>query len=196
MKNGQDDVSLQDVQRIWSEVAVEPGGKDPNTQALLAGVNFRVDISKAIKAAYLSTKLYLKGKLALASGQVGPLEIGSLGKMLFDVVVASLDAVRESFTYKSTYAACVVLAGFPAGLTPSELESELKAFVEGADAAKLPFYMGFTEKYLTGVRKEIESPHAFEEIQNELIDRKWVTESNGRLIFKERHFTWGATLSS
>ena len=196
MNNRHEDVSLQDVQSIWNEVAVEQVVKDPNTQALLAGVNFRVDMSKALKAAYLSTKLYLKGKLALATGQVGPLEIGSLGKMLFDVIVMSLDALRETFTYKSTYTACVVLAGHPAGLTASELERELKAFVEGVDAAKLPFYMGFTEEFLTNLRKDIESPGAFQEILKELRDRKWVTESNGRLFFKERHFTWGAPLST
>lgn len=192
MKNGQEDVSQQDLQSVWNEVAVAQAVKDPNTQALAAGVNFRVDISKALKAVYLSTKLYLKGKLALANGQVGPLEIGSLGKMLFDVIVTSLDAVRETFTYKSTYTACVVLAGHPAGLTPSELERELKAFAEGADAEKLPFYMGFTEEFLSSVRKEIESPRAFEEILKELRDGKWVQESNGRLFFKERHLTLGA----
>lgn len=196
MGTGQDDVSLQDLQSAWHEVATSEVVKDPNTQWLLGGVNLRVNALKALKAVYLSTKLYLKGKLALATGDLGPQEIASLGKNLFDLVVMTLDALRERLR-KSTYAACVVLAGNPAGLTPLELEHELKAFVEGADAAKLPFYMGFTESFLRDTHKEIESPHAFEVILDDLRKGKWVTESDdGRLFFKERHFVWGASTYS
>jgi hypothetical protein len=117
--------------------------------------------------------------------------VASLAKMLFDLAAATLDALRERLR-KSTYAACVVLSGHPDGLTPSELESELKAFVASADAAKLPFYMGFTENFLSNVRKEIDSPRAFETILEDLHKGKWVTESDDRLFFKERHFVWGA----
>lgn len=192
MSTGQDDVSLQDLQSAWKEVAIEEVVKDPNTQALLGGVNLRVDARKALKAVYLTTKLYLKGKLALATGDLGPQEIASLEKMLFDLVVTTLDALRERLR-RSTYAACVVLAGNPTGMTPDELERELKVFVEGAAAAKLPFYMGFTEEFLRSVHNEIESPRAFQTILEDLRKGKWVTESDGRLFFKERHFVWGAS---
>lgn len=195
MGNGQDDVSLKALQGAWEEVAIKEAVKDPNTQALLGGMNVRVNAFKALRAVYLAAKLYLKGKLALATGSHGPEEVASLGKLLFDLAMTTLDALREQLR-KSTYAACVVLSGHPDGLTPSELESELKAFVALADAAKLPFYMGFTESFLSNARKEIESPRAFDVILEDLRKGKWVTESDGRLFFKERHFVWGVPGSS
>lgn len=192
MGTEQDDVSLQDLQSAWREVAISDSFKDPNTQWLLGGVNLRVNVLKSLKAVYLTTKLYLKGKLAFATGNLEPQEIASLGKTLFDIVVTTLDALRESLR-KSTYAACIVLAGNPAGLTPVDLERELKVFIEGADAAKLPFYMGFTESFLRDAHKEIESPRAFQVILDDLRNGKWVTESDGLLFFKERHFVWGVS---
>jgi hypothetical protein len=183
------------LQSAWHEVAIKEVDKDPNTQALIAGMNLRVDALKALKAVYLTTKLYLKGKLAIATGDLRPQEIASLGKMLFDVVVTTLDALRERLR-KSTYVACVVLAANPDGLTPVELERELKVFIEDADAAKLPFYMGFTEKFLHTARDEIEFPGGFDVVLDDLRKGKWVTESDGRLFFKERHFVWGVSTFS
>lgn len=193
MGTAKNSVSLQDLQSAWHESATSESVKDPNTQWLLGGVNLRVNALKALKAVYLSTKLYLEGTLVLATGAIGPVEIASLGKNLFDVVVTTLDALRERLR-KSTYVACVVLAGAPAGLTPAELEHELKAFLVGAEATRLPFYMGFTESFLRDARNEIGAPGAFAVILEDLRQGKWVTVADdGRLSFKERHFVWGAS---
>jgi hypothetical protein len=191
MTTGQDDVTLKDLQDVWREAATAEVVADPNTQWLLGGVNLRVDLLKALKAAYLTTTLCLKGKLAIATGNLGPTEMLALGKLLFDACVTTLDALRERLR-NSTYVACVVLAGNQDGLTEVELEREIKAFVDGADAAKLPFYMGFTESYLDEARKEIRSPNAFKVVLDDLRKGKWVTESDGRLFFKERHFVWSS----
>jgi hypothetical protein len=195
MANGQNGAVLKNLQGAWKEVVIKEEVKDPNTQALIGGVNLRVNARKALEAVYLTAQLYLKGKLALTTANLGPEEIADMGKMFFELVATTLDALLETLR-DSTYVTCVVLAGHPAGLTPVELEQEVKAFVEGADAAKLPFYMGFTDKFLSNVRNQIGSPRAFGTILEDLRKEKWVTESDGRLFFEERHFVWGApTLS-
>lgn len=188
-------VSLASLQSTWQGTANTAGVKDPNTQQLLAGMNFRVDARMALKAIYLTTKLYLTGKLALVTGDLGPEEMATLGKDLFDVVVTTLNALRERLR-RSTYAACVVLAASPDGMTPAELETGLTSFLEGLAPAKLPFYMGFSENFVTEAHKEINSPRAFDELLTDLRKGKWVTESEGRLFFKARHFVWTAPTSS
>jgi hypothetical protein len=195
MTSSADEESLLGLQHVWHSCANAVGAKDPNTQWLIGGVNVRVNALQALKAVYLSAKLYLQGSLALTTGSVGPIEIAKLGKNLFDLVVTTLNALRERLP-KSTYAACVVLAGSQGGLTTAELERELKAFVESANSSKLPFYMGFTSDFLSDLRKELESPDAIGVIVDDLRRDQWIlVEEDGRMTFRERHFVWGVSSS-
>lgn len=185
--------TLEEAQDAWSQ-ALSSQSSDQQVKALFGGGNFRINVAQALKAAYLSAKLYVEGKLALATGSVGPMEIAKLGKGAWNVVVATLDALRESM-HPANYALCLVLSGHePEGLTEAELKAAVLEFVNGKGVEELPWYMGISGSFLAEARKLLQAGGGFEQTLEQAREDKFVSEESGRLRFKERHFEWGFRL--
>jgi hypothetical protein len=182
----QESVALQ----AWRESFETERSPGPE-QALFGRVNLRINMAQALKAVYHTTKLYLKAKVALLTGGATPWEFAELAHDAVEVVIATLNAVRETMS-DLPYAACVVLsAAEDRGLTPSEFELALNAFVTDLEWEKLPWYMGFSEKNVDNARKALSNPGAFAALLTKLEDDDWLSHQGDKLVFKARHYVWG-----
>lgn len=184
--------SIGEAQGLWS-AAVSSHGADQQVQALFGGGNFRINVAKALRAAYLSAKLYVKGQLVLGTGAIGPMEIGDLAKGAWDVVIAALDALRERM-HPAEYSICLVLSGHgTTGMAESDLKSAVLEFVN-FDSGKLPWYMGINDSFLRDARNAIQTTDGFDQWLKQVQGDGLVVAESGMLKFKERHFEWGFSL--
>jgi hypothetical protein len=187
-------MEVQDIRTTWND-AVQPLPRDAATQAFIGGANYRISVFGVLKATWQAVKLYVHGKIALATGAVTPVELLELVNGVREVVVSTLDAVRESLN-ELTYTACLVLAGAgDQGLTEVELKDELIRFLAGADAKSFPWYLGLTESFLTEARNGLAAPTGFGAALEDIRAKRFAIEQGGRLVFKDCHFTWGLSLS-
>jgi hypothetical protein len=166
---------------------------DQTTQALIGGVNLRVDVLKAFRAVYISAKVVLSTKKIVLTGVTHPAELLGLAKDVFDAVVTTLDALRERMT-ALTYTACAILAQHPQGLSPEDLEKAIRDFLGGVSAADMPWYLGLTKDHAANALEELSRSKAFDDLMARLVDDDWIDRVDGRLRFRPRHYTWGAKL--
>jgi hypothetical protein len=69
--------------------------QDAQTQALIGGINFRVNVAKAFLAAWITAKVYFKAKVAL-TGAIHPGDVLEIGLDVYNIIVTTLDALREN----------------------------------------------------------------------------------------------------
>lgn len=184
---------LQQVEQLWSGAVKEMPG-DPNTKALGLRGNFRVNILQAFKAAFYTVKVYVEGKVALATGSiVTPWELAKLVKGGLDAVVATFRTFYESMS-EAEYITCIVLSNADAGLTEAELQSQVQAFVDGVQHKEMPFYLGLTDGLVSNAKLAVARNGAMDGIVKELVKRDFVERKGTRIHFKSKHFEWGFKL--
>jgi len=180
--------------RSWQE-AVTRDAKADATQALIGGLNFRIDVMKAFKAVYLSAKIGIEAKLALVTGAISPAEAMNMASDAFDIIVTTLDALREKMS-PLTYTACVLLSYFDTGVDPKIFESALKTFLADSDKVDMPWYLGLTQERLQAAREELAFPNGFAKLLTALDDHDWLEpKDRPKLRFKPRHYSWGVSVS-
>jgi hypothetical protein len=116
--------------------------RDAQTQALIGGLNFRVNVAKAFRAAWTTAKICFTAKKIALTGSVGPADIIGIATDIYTAVVSTLDALRERM-HPLEYTACIVLSGSH-DLTPTEFEQQLTEFLVAGSHADLPWYIGLT----------------------------------------------------
>ena len=168
-------MDIEEVQIAWSGAVARVGG-DVATQALIGGANYRVSVLGAFKAAFYTITFYLRGQAALAAPMVAPLELGELAANGWEMVTATLDAVRERMG-ELAYATCHVLSGAgEQGMTEAQLREAVGKFLGECDPAKLPWYLGFSPALLAQARASyaVESgfPDALAEMRKKEFTRR------------------------
>lgn len=179
------------VQSLWSEAISRVAG-DPNTKQIGARGNFRINVVQALKATYYTAKLYVEGKVAIATADFTPWTLAKLLKGGYDAVAATLRTFYESLS-EAEYVACIVLSRADSGLTPEELREETLAFVGSKNFDSLPFYLGLSDAFVAEARKVLETANAVDSVVVELDERGLVDRRDGRIYFKAKHFEWGFT---
>lgn len=177
------------VQSLWSG-AVSRAAGDPSTKALGARGNFRVNVVQALKATYHTVKLYVEGKVAIATADFTPWTLAKLLKGGYDAMSATLRTFYESLS-EAEYVTCIVLSQADAGLTPEELRDQTLAFARSTQFDNLPFYLGLSNEFVAEARKVLETTNAVDSVVAELEDRNLIDRRDGRIYFKAKHFEWG-----
>ncbi len=183
LKNLTDEVIV-----AWGDV-VEPR-RDPQPKALIAGVNFRVNVMKAFKAVYLSVKFYIETKKMLVTGIMNPVEVLKIPWDVYDIIIATLDALREKMAVLD-YTACVVLSNSPNGFEEKDFKEAIEKFVQIENVDDLPLYLGFSSKRILESRKAMTSSTWFDDLLKRLDHDDWLERNGSRIKFEPRHYTWG-----
>jgi len=182
------------LKQILNNAVTKTEDTPDQTLALGGGMNFRINVAKALKAAFLSTKTYIKAKVMIVTGTVNPAEALGMAKDVWDIVVTTLDALRERMG-ELEYVACVVLSGFEDGVSREDFEKELKDVLASELPPETPWYLGLTTTRLETARNSFKAVKNFDEVLQLLRDEDWLDEAGGKYKFKPRHYTWGFSLS-
>jgi hypothetical protein len=182
----------QQLTDAWAESVVQD--QDAEIQALIAGLNFRVDIVKAFKAAWITAKIYFTGQRIMMVGTTNPIEVIGIATDVDNLVVTTLDALRERML-PLEYTACVVLSSSPDGMTEQEFKQRLTEFLVLDEGAELPWYLGLTRGHLQDSLAALQAKDGFINLMNLLRKNDWLLEESGKVKFKPRHYRWGLSLS-
>ena len=184
------DAERQELQAVWRAIA-DP--RDPAAQALLGGVNLRLNVLKALKTAYLSAKLFFRAKTFAYPGDLGTL-LG-IGKDVFDLVIAALDTVRQKVG-KAQYTMAVVLAEQAQPASLDTLQAALEAFLAEDQGKELPWYVGIGRAEIQATRDALNQANAVPALLASLKEGGLAEQVDGLWRFKPRHFTWTGELTA
>jgi hypothetical protein len=165
---------------------------DPNIKDLLGGVNIRINIKAAFKAVYESALLYLELHAAAAGAMTDPGFVLKIGKDVYGIVRATLDALVEKMTALE-YTACVVLSQYDekSGVTREPFEKAVRDLLTLGSGDEIPWYFGLTRRRLRDARDELEAMGDFSMLMQALRKDDWLTDLNaGAFTFKPRHYVW------
>jgi hypothetical protein len=164
---------------------------DQQTKALFGGVNIRINVRAAFKAVYESAILYFELHAAPVAAAADPGFVLKVGKDVYDIVRATLDALVEKMTALE-YTACVVLSRYEdgAGVTPEAFEKDLRALLALGTGDEIPWYCGLTRHRLREAKGQLGD---FSQLMDQLRKNDWLTNrSDGTFAFKPRHYVWSA----
>jgi len=162
--------------------------EDAQVLALAGGMNFRIDLAKALVAVWLTAELYLKTVEAATTWTAAPVKLMGIPSKLFAAVVATLDAVREKMN-PLVYVACAVLSQAPQGLTKVQLKQKLDDFFADPKSQTLPWYLGVDRTQFHEARGNYEGGEKLDDLIAALHEDKWIENADERMTFKTRHFT-------
>lgn len=187
------DTTAGDVEKLWvSAVAMAPA--DPSTKALALRGNFRVNVLQAFKAAYYSAKLYIDGKVALATGAVTPIELAKLAKGGIDAAIATFRTFYETMS-EAEYVTAFVLSQAADGVSEQELHAGVLAFIDSVPVDGVPFYLCLGKSVLANARAALTGPGAMTDVAKNLVERGLAQWQGDKLQFKSKHLEWGFKLA-
>jgi hypothetical protein len=177
------------IQPAWKAV----GEKiiDQQAKALFGGVNIRINIRAAFKAVYETAILYFELHAAPAAAATDPGFGLKIGKDVYDIARATLDALVEKMS-AIEYTACVVLSRYDeeVGVTEGSFEKDLRALLALGTGEEIPWYFGLTRRRLRDASDQLGD---FSELMAALRKNDWVIDlPNGAFAFKPRHYVWSA----
>lgn len=186
---------LHRVSQIWAQAYEEEGGpKDKTVQILILGRNIRVNVAKALEAAFSTIKMIPEAVKAHA-GQLGAIDWIGLGVEAMNVISSTYAALVESMPALE-YVACVVLSGHPQGLEQVQLQAEIENFFKMTGSADLPWYLHLSKARIAEAFNATKSPRWMEHLMDDLHEHDWLNEDGNLLKFKNRNFTWGFKLGA
>ena len=175
--------------------AIESRPKDVTTKALFAGMNFRLNVGKALKAAYYGAKLWYKAHAAPATGGLTIGDGLQLANDAVSLVKSALDAIRERVP-PDAYVALIVLGSEPAGMKKQAFRETLTAFVN--DASKIeeqPWYVGLSSSRVKAAKTTLEKPDGFDDLVAYLQKEGWAKIEGDTIKIKPKNFELGLSIS-
>jgi hypothetical protein len=190
-------LSREDAQALADafSAAVESRPADVTTKALFAGMNFRLNVGKALKAAYYGAKLWFKAHAAPATGGASIGDGLQIANDAFSLVKAALDAIRERVP-PDAYVALIVLGSEPAGMKKQAFRETLTAFVN--DASKIdeqPWYVGLSSSRIKAAQTTLAKPDGFDDLVAYLQKEGWIEIKGETITVKPRNFELGLSFS-
>jgi hypothetical protein len=177
---------IEDAGAAWRSAVHPPS--EATTQKLGLGGNLCVSAVGLLKAVFKVTMVVLtvKGGVAL-----DPLKILKLPADVFSAGMAVLDALFQTMPSTSFFTAVVL-----SRLEPATSQDDVVAAVldEASKVAtgeqELPFYLFISKRMAEQVIKEGKADKLASALKW-LAENGYVTESGGKLTFRDRSFDWG-----
>jgi hypothetical protein len=156
---------------------------DEQPQALIARRRFRIHIGHLLSAVWKTCVAVAKADAALSLDPLALTEAGGAG---FGAVVAALNTFQEPMS-KAAFMVCTVLSDKPAGLTPKEIEDELRFRCTEVPPELFPRYFGIDAKFLQLALRGVAPPNCMNDVlarmEKDGLLRK---EKDDRLVFIDR----------
>jgi hypothetical protein len=176
---------VQMLQDLWKQsITTLP---QPQAQGTFRGFNLRFNLGKALAAVGATAATCTA---AAGAAAMNPVALVGLPVSLFAAVSAAIATVYEEM-HPLHYVACVVLAGYPNGLTKAELKDNLDSFFTTADPAKYPWYLGLSKELLSNAEQAYQKGQALDDLVKGLKQKKYAQDSNGRLTYAVPDFELG-----
>jgi hypothetical protein len=185
------DTDRNRLKSLWEEAAepVNPSPEEATAQALAFGVNFRIDLGKALLAAWETSKFVVK---ATATAHVpfawfGWLEVGAEFVGAVSTIFASLVQRMRPIDYVT----CVVLSNHSQGLTETELRKAVEDFLNDRKVADFSWYLGMNEGLIRRAKEVLAAKDWLAEVLEQLRKTDFLDERQGKLKFKSHHYNIG-----
>ncbi|SIO12983.1 hypothetical protein SAMN05444166_2610 [Singulisphaera sp. GP187] len=175
-----------ELQTAWHNAVERVGEGTDYDKALGFGINFRINVSKAFKAAWTTAKIYFTAEKIKLTGDLSPATLMGLASDAFTLVVATLDALREHMG-GAEYVACVVLSRSEEGIPVGEFKKNLQDFIRLGGEQVLPWYIFISKPMIDELEQTLETDEKFEDLLEVLRNKDWIDEKGDTLRFKSRH---------
>jgi len=162
---------------------------DKQTQALIGGVNIRLNLAKALKAALETARACISGSKFVASHGTDVLS----GLETIDTAIGAASSVIAAVAEKMSelaYVGCMVLCEHEKGVTEKEFEVALSAFVSSAKDKAFSWYTGLSKKRIDAAAEQLRDD-GVPALLKQLKKDDFVVEKDEKFHFRPRHFTWG-----
>lgn len=163
---------------------------DQAVKALAFGLNLRINVLEALKAAYYTTKVCVTTAGCVLVGHASPFEVIEIAGDAWHGVIATCCALAEKMG-PLEYPACVYLSSQTEPITDAQFRAGLTEFLTPDSAQELPWYMGMSRRRVAAAFKELSGPDGFRDLMDKLRKREWLIEADGKLTFNPRNFTLG-----
>ncbi|QEL15537.1 hypothetical protein [Limnoglobus roseus] len=186
------DADLRAIKTSWNNVF--PKGPDPNVQMFGRGGNFRFGVGPALKAMYNAAKGVFNVNKAVLAGQIMPWEVLEIAENTYSAVTNAFKAVYESMD-PLHFVACVVLSGSKAGLTETELQTELKTFLANPEKkGQRAWFLGLSKARMVAAKTKLDTTVPFTALIEQLHKAKWVKPAGKRWKVVEKNIDWNVSL--
>jgi hypothetical protein len=166
---------------------------DPQVQALIGGMNVRLNFTEALRAVAAAAHACIAGAKAVASQGADVYSVFEAGAQGFHAAVSAIAAVVEKMSALE-YIACVLLSEHPNGLDQGAFEQEINKFLNSADRKEFPWYVGINENKVVEAKEDLTND-GIAALVDHLKKSGFLEQSDTMLKFTPRHFTWGIQLS-
>jgi hypothetical protein len=185
---------LNQVAQLWKDAIIETGGSsDKTVKGLGLGRNFRINVAKALNAAYSTIKVVKEGIKAHA-GDLANVDWLGMGSDAIKAITSIYEALVESMP-PLEYVACVILSGHVDGVEPGPLRAEIEEFLKDPKSKKLPWYLHMSKGLIQNAQNSAKAKDWFDHLVTDLRKDDWLVESGAILKYKSRNFEFGFKLS-
>lgn len=181
------EISSGDQKRLADLWSASVQSDTASTQAQVLGFNLRLNLGKAFAAIGATATACVA---AAGAAVLNPVALVGLPASIVTAVVAGVAAVAEKM-HPLHYVACIVLAEHSEGLTKTEFEEKLRAFLHSAKNAEFPWYLGLTEDRIAKAQQALDEAEGFNDLIKGLRKEKFVSEKDQRLFYAVRNFKLG-----
>jgi len=179
------------IERLWKEAARTEFDQQP--QALIGGMNVRLNLAKALEAAVQTAHAVIAAGKALASHGTDVLSILEAGSSAVAAATAGIAGVAEKMTAVD-YIGSMVLSEHPNGKTEQQFDAALREFLGSAAGTSFPWYLGLTKTRLEEASEALEKD-GIKSVLTSLEQADFLIKNGKIYKFKPRHFVWGLHLS-
>lgn len=172
---------------LWRDaVTIE---RDAQTKALIAGMNFRLNLAKAFEAAYKTAKAYLKTKQFALSGGTDLMAGIEAAQSGIGAVACALNAFAEQ-VHELVYVGCMVLSESPDGLEVAAFEQRLREFLDQSRDQAFPWYTGLTTTRLAAARDALDG-QSIDALVTRMETDGLVTRTGTKITYTPKNFVLG-----
>jgi hypothetical protein len=158
-------------------------------KAPILGVNFRIDLLKAVRATWETAKVVVKAKVA-AAVPFDPVTWFGIGIEALSAVRSIVSSLVETMR-PIDYVTYLILSTKPDGMTETELEEGVLNFLKNPQSVDFAWYLGMSGDRLSRAEEVTQQQGWLSTVLNNLQQKDMLERHGAMLAFKSRHFTVG-----
>lgn len=179
----------QRIESLWAKAVerITPAPEKSSELALAGGVNLRVHLVEAVKAAYEGAMAVLHGVAAahapfdwLAWGETVA-AAASAAQSVFAALVQTMRPID--------YVTAVVLSVHPEGLTEDALERAVREYLDRPDAVQFSWYLGMSASRVERAREALQAPGWLAGTLSKLEKGRFLKRDGQTLHFQSHNYT-------
>jgi hypothetical protein len=196
MPEPKQDIVLSDSERarlqaLWAKAAepINPQPAQSAAQALAFGVNFRINLVEALRAAWETSKVVVKATAAAHVPFVWTawLEVAAEAVGAAQAIFSSLVQRMRPIDYITG----VILSAHPEGLTEKALQQAVEGFLNDKNASEFAWHFGMNPARVKRAKEVLAAPDWFADVLKQLRKDEFLEQQGDILKFKSRNYEVG-----